>query len=126
MPRQTITLTSPPAPRNCVAPTETVSDFTDFNQYLSNGEEFLVATNIDALAINVIIRHPQEPNVAAYTCSVPGGGSRVLPRFPAEWRQADGYIYVDNNGSSVAGAVEADLTFQLFSCDPSGGCAPCP
>lgn len=126
MARQTIAISSPPAARTCAAPVETEADFTEFDRYLTTGQEFLVATNSHTATITVIIRHPDEPNCTAFECEIPTGESRMFPRLPAEWRQADGYIYVDNDGTDVADAEEGDLTYQLFNCDPSGGCAPCP
>ncbi len=41
---------------------------------------------------------------------VPAGEERILPKFDSEWRQPDGYIYVD------ASAV-LSLTYRLYSCE---------
>jgi hypothetical protein len=94
-----------------VEPVDHAATATDFDKYLSNGQEFLVAANGSVASINVIVRHPDEPAVTAFTCAVPAGEERILPKFGPEWRQSDGYIYVD------ASAV-ASLTYRLYSCDP--------
>ncbi len=112
MARGIIPLNTPAGERSCVEPVDHPATATDFDKYLSNGQEFLVAANGGATSVNVIVRHPDEPAVTAFTCAVPAGEERILPKFDAKWRQADGYIYVD------ASAV-ASLTYRLYSCDPT-------
>ncbi|CUS04240.2 protein of unknown function [Candidatus Promineifilum breve] len=112
MARGIIPLNTPAAARTCVEPVDKAATATEFDKYLSNGNEFLVATNGHTAAINVIVRHPDEPNCIAFTCVVPPSEERILPKFGPEWRQADGYIYVD------ASAV-TNLSYRLYSCDPT-------
>lgn len=110
MARGIIPLNTPAAPRSCVEPVDHPATATDFDKYLSNGNEFLVAANGGGASVNVIVRHPNEPYCIAHTCAIPAGEERILPKFDAEWRQSDGYIYVD------ASAV-ASLTYRLYSCE---------
>lgn len=103
-------MNTPAAARTCVEPVDHAATATDFDKYLSNGNEFLVVTNAHTASINVIVRHPDEPNCIAFTCAVPAGEERILPKFGPEWRQSDGYIYVD------ASLVTA-LSYRLYSCE---------
>jgi hypothetical protein len=112
MARGIIALNTPAGSRNCVAPVDHPATATEFDKYLSNGQEFLVAANGSVSSVNIIVRHPDEPNCIAFTCAVPAGEERILPRFGSEWRQADGYIYVDNSAAT-------DVTYRLYSCDPT-------
>ena len=110
MARGIIPLNTPAAARTCVEPVDHAATATVFDMYLSNGNEFLVAANGGGASVNVIVRHPDEPNCIAFTCAIPAGEERILPKFGPEWRQADGYIYVD------ASAVTS-LTYRLYSCE---------
>lgn len=113
MARGIIPLNTPAGARSCVEPVDHPATATEFDRYLSNGNEFLVAANGGGSSVNVIVRHPDEPNCIAFTCAIPAGEERILPKFGAEWRQSDGYIYVD-------ASVVTDLTYRLYSCEVVG------
>jgi len=113
MARGIIPLNTPAAARTCVEPVDKAATETDFDKYLSNGNEFLVVSNGHTASINVIVRHPDEPNCIAFTCAVPAGEERILPKFGSEWRQPDGYIYVEPR-------LVTALSYRLYSCEVVG------